>query len=130
MNIEWGDQEKWEGEAPSHAAVCIVSLFLTHMKSSAGQHDDSNPYNNSGPQDFAILWPCFPTGPQGLSLHSAGEHGKRSLGWVALLHLRSQASPSLILKVRTGPTAPHGCRSSGKCRQVVCPRRREEYACR
>lgn len=131
MSTEGGDQEKCcrEGRAPSHAATCIVSLFLTHMKPSAGQCDYSNPYNNSGPQAFSTLWPCSPQ-PRivGVLLSTQLEKWKEECGvgdtplpketGITLSHSKGENQSCSSIWVR----------SPGKCRQVVCPKRREEYA--
>ena len=82
MNTEWGNQEKCcrEGRTQSDAAICIVSLFLTHVKLSAGQCDDSNPNNNSELQAFHFGALLSPQGPRVSSLYSAGQWKEEECG--------------------------------------------------
>ena len=63
-----------------------------------------------------MLWPSSPPDLQCSSLHLAGKCRKRkSGGGHTLLHLRRQATSTLIPVVRTSLTAPPGCRVDKCC---------------
>lgn len=85
---------------------------------SIGQHngfifcsrDDFDPFSGHMVM-LPTLWPSSPPDLQCSSLHLAGKCRKRkSGGGHTLLHLRRQATSTLIPVMRTSLTAPPGCR--------------------